>query len=160
MNTRTKLGLVGAGAAFTTLAILGLASAQTPPGGPPDERPPRGPYVDFCPTPEQVESHLAEYGFDYKPTVACTSEGKAVSVAGSRADASGAQSAQESDQAAPAREKAFLKSLRRGRDTDGDPATMEAVGPDGEEVVILIQTGRPQLFEGMTPAEFAEKVYP
>jgi len=151
---------VGVAAAFVTLALLGLASAQTASDTASAEPPPEGPYVDFCPTAEQVEAHQREYGFDYKPTVACTSKGELVPAEASSSDASAEPGGQESDEAAKAREKAFLESLRRAPDTDGNPATIESVDPDGREVVIIIQTGEPELFKGMTPAEFAEKAYP
>ena len=157
MNIRSKMGSVGAGVVLATLTILGLASAQTPGDNPSGDSPPRGPFVDFCPTAEQTEAHLSEYGFDYKPTVACTSEGE---VQGSSSDAPADQGAQESDEAWLAREKADLQSLKLGPDTDGDPRTMEVVFPDGTPGTIFIQTGDPEFFRGMTPAEFAERMYP
>lgn len=156
MNVRSKMGSVGAGVALATLTILGLASAQTPGDNPSGDSPPRGPFVDFCPTAEQTEAHLIEYGFDYKPTVACTSEGE---VQGSSSDAPADQSAQESDEAWMARDKAFLQSLKPGPDRDGDPSTIEGVAPDGAPVTIFIQ-GEPGWFGEMTPAEFAELMYP
>jgi len=147
---------IATGAAFAALGLFGMAKAESPISNSAEPLPP-GPYVDFCPTPEQAEAHLALYGFDYKPTVACSREGEVA--AGQSSDASRAR-ANERDPEAQKREKTFLQSLRRGPDTDGDPATMEAVGPDGEEVLILIQTGDPEQFRGMTPAEFASRVYP
>ncbi len=156
----TKLALVGATGAFASLALLGLASAQTPDGESSAEGTPRGPYVDFCPTREQVEEHLNEYGFDYKPTVACSSEGEVVVPREPRAASGSDRAADESNRAAMAREKAFLQSLEPGPDTDGDPGTIEGIGPEGQEVVIYVQTSRPQDFADVTPAEFAEEVYP
>lgn len=163
MRGGTKVGLVGVAAASVALALLGLAGAQTAPDTASAEPPPKGPFVDFCPTAEQVEAHQRQYGFDYKPTVACTSEGEFVPTEASSSGASAEPGGQESDEAAKAREKAekaFLESLRRAPDTDGNPATIESVDPGGREVLIIIQTGEPELFKGMTPAEFAEKAYP
>lgn len=148
---------IATGATLAALALFGIANAESRTANSSEELVPRGPYVDFCPTPEQTEAHLIVYGFDYKPMVACTREGEVIPAQGP--DVSGAH-ANERDPVALDREKAFLKSLRRGPDTDGNPATIESVGPDGEDVVILIQTGDPEQFRGMTPAEFAEKVYP
>jgi hypothetical protein len=144
------------------LVLLGFAQAQPSSAGSDGDRPPRGPFVDFCPTPEQVEEHLAEYGFDYKPTVPCTNgvQQRSSNAAAVNPDPPEQGAANESDPEAKAREKAFLKSLRRGPETDGNPATIEGIAPDGEEVTIIIQTSNPELFRGMTPAEWAEKVYP
>lgn len=154
MKRVTKISLLAVtGGAIASLGALGLASAG------PGERPPRGPFVDFCPTPEQVEAHLEEYGFDYKPKRVCGIEGE-VERGGPGMVQDNPGRDHESDQAAMAREKALLKSLTRGPETDGNPATIEAVTPEGEEVQIIVQTSDPSLFEGMTPAEFAEQVYP
>ncbi|MDP9069268.1 MAG: hypothetical protein M3N53_13115 [Actinomycetota bacterium] len=146
-------------AALGLTSVFGLAHAQPGQSGSPGERPPKGPYVNFCPTPDQVEAHLAEYGFDYKPTVACTAEGQ-IGPSSSGEGAPDPGSAEEANNAAMAREKAFLKGLTPGVDADGDPTTLEGIGPDGQEVVIFVQTTQPERFEGMTPAEFAEQVYP
>jgi hypothetical protein len=158
MKRRTTFGLAAAGVtASAALGLLGLASAQTGPETASANPLPKGPYVDFCPSAEQAEAHQKKYGFDYKPTVPCTREGGLPP----QAPSAGAEpSDPESDKAAKAREKAFLRSLRRTPDTDGDPATIESVDPDGREVVIIIQTSEPELFKGMTPAEFAEKAHP
>jgi hypothetical protein len=121
-----------------------------------DDLPP-GPYIDFCPSQEQAEAHLQQYGFDYKPTVACTSEGEApVSDASGSADL---EDQELSDEQRDANEKALLMSARRAPDSDGDPATMEATLPDGRQITIFISTDNPERYRGMTPAEFAEEVY-
>jgi len=59
-----------------------------------------------------------------------------------------------------AREKSDMSRWRRAPDTDGNPATMESITPEGEPVTIIIQTSEPERFRGMTPADFARKVYP
>lgn len=153
MKSITKLSLILSGGVVASVGVIGLATAG------PTERPPRGPHVDFCPTPEQVEQHLREEGFDYKPTRLCSVEGEVQRPGPGMAEGTPGRD-HESDQAAMAREKALLKSLTRGPEKDGNPATIEAITPEGEEVTIMIQTSDPSLFEGMTPAEFAEEVYP
>ena len=156
------MGLAATGGVAAVLILFGFAQAQPSSGGRGGDRPPRGPFVDFCPTPEQVEDHLAEYGFDYKPTVPCTDgvQRESTAAAARHPDPPERGAANETDPQAKAREKAFLKSLTRGPEEDGNPATIEAVAPDGEEVTIIIQTSNPELFRGMTPAEWAERVYP
>jgi hypothetical protein len=151
MRRSRKVGLGLAGVVAATALALGLASAQTG-----SVTVPRGPYVDFCPSPEQVAAHAEKYGFDYKPTVSCTADGEVESTAAEGQ----APPAAVPDAVARAREKSELSRLRRAPDTDGNPATIESVTPEGDEVVIIIQTSEPERFRGMTPAEFADKAYP
>lgn len=107
MRSRRKRFVTGVAAMIvaTTLATLAIAQDGVPPGSKsagsssqaePGSRArpeliafedqeryrpgvPRGPAIDFCPTPEQTEQHLKLYGFDYKPRprdgLACSSEG-------------------------------------------------------------------------------------
>jgi hypothetical protein len=153
MGRSTRLGLVLGGLLAATAAVVfGLASAQTP------DPLPKGPYVDFCPTPEQTAAHMEQYGFDYKPTVPCTADGE-VEVAPGQAERQATQ-APVPETVQRAREKSDMSRMRRAPDTDGNPATLEAVTPEGEPVTIYIQTSEPERFRGMTPAEFARKVYP
>lgn len=123
---------------------------------------PRGPEVDFCPTPEQAQAHLEEYGFDYKPTVICTAEGEVDVPEGFvQADKEPEKKlTKEEERAQLKEEKELLKSAKRAPEKDGDPATIEYVLPNGDEGTIYVQTSRPHLYEDMTPAEFAEEVYP
>ena len=151
MRRSRKVGLGLAGVVAAMALALGLANAQTA-----SVTVPRGPYVDFCPSPEQVAVHAEKYGFDYKPTVSCTADGEVESAEAERQ----APPVAVPDAVARAREKAELSRLRRGPERDGDPATIEGVTPEGDEVVIIIQTSEPERFRGMTPAEFAERAYP
>jgi hypothetical protein len=94
---------------------------------------PRGPKVDFCPTPEQTEAHLRRYGFDYKPTVACTRGGRAAPPSRPiRDDPDDALS----DEEACKRDKALLRNAEPLPDRDGDPKTLEGRLSDGREVIV------------------------
>jgi len=117
---------------------------------------PAGPSVDFCPSPEQTEAHFAKYGFDYKPTLACTREGEVES----SETTTGTSTDDLADELLQAEEKALLKSARPARDDDGNPATIEGVLPDGREILIIVQTEHPEEYEGMTPSGFADRYYP
>ncbi|MGH3039683.1 MAG: hypothetical protein ACRDLZ_09845 [Gaiellaceae bacterium] len=71
--------VVGAAAAGLAIAQIGGGDSSTSPeSGDRGVGVPEGPFVDFCPTPEQVVSHLQIYGVDYKPTVPCSREGQVV----------------------------------------------------------------------------------
>jgi hypothetical protein len=131
------------------VVVLGIATAQT--DQPVSTSP--GPSVDFCPTLDETEAHLAEYGYDYKPTVTCGRDGEV--------QASGPSDEEVlSDSEAQAREKELLTSAIPGPDFDGDPTTIEGILPDGTTLIITVATNDPKHYEGMTPAEFAEEVYP
>ncbi|MEX0755303.1 MAG: hypothetical protein WD556_09365 [Actinomycetota bacterium] len=141
-----KTWLIMLGSAAIASVVIGVASAGS---NGTEAGVPEGPYVDFCPTTEQIEAHLEKYGFDYKPTVPCGEGGQELATDGNTVEPE-----------EEAEEKAFLESARRAPDTDGDPATMEIKLPDGEEGVIYINTDNPERYKDMTPAEFAEEVYP
>ncbi len=159
MNRRIPLAVGAAtGGVLAMVVVAGTANPQVEsPGAGSGEPLPAGPHVDFCPTLEQAEAHLAQYGFDYKPTVACGSEGEVSVPPGSGVGANSPADLPDPD--AWEREKAFLESVRPAPDADNDPRTIEGIAPDGAPVTILIQTSDPELFKGMTPAEFAERVY-
>ncbi len=110
-----------------------------------------GPYINYCPTQDQVETHFEEFGFDYKPTGVCGEDGHQVST----------PSAEESPRSnAEARKQAreLLAGAERVPDGDGDPATMELVLSDGTHVMLTIE-GDLEYYADMTPAELAEAIY-
>lgn len=72
MKRRTRSGLVAAGSGLAMMTDVGIAFAAS------GLDLPEGPYIDFCPSTEQIEAHLEQYGFDYKPTVACAEDGVAL----------------------------------------------------------------------------------
>ena len=144
MKLRSRTGILGLGGALLTLAVVGVALAGAP-------EVPKGPSIDFCPTTEQIESHLAQYGFDYKPTVSCTEDGVELTGAPAEEQLTAAE--------VEAQDRASLKGASRGPDVDGDPRTMEVVYPDGSGATILISADNPERFKDMTPAEFLELVY-
>jgi hypothetical protein len=114
---------------------------------------PRGPSIDFCPTTEQIEAHLEEYGFDYKPTVACGEDGQ---------EFTGTTQAGEAEVSEAARfeqERERLLTAKRGPDVDGDPRTIEIIYSDGTEAGIIVQTDNPEYWDKLTPKELAEHLY-
>jgi hypothetical protein len=139
--------LLAAGSGLAMMALVGVAFAASGP------QIPEGPYIDFCPTAEQIEAHLEQYGFDYKPTVACTEDG--VELPDNGAGEEEALTAAEVE----AKDRTALEGAARGPDADGDPRTIEIVYPDGSGGTILISTDDPERFKDMTPEEFLEAVY-
>lgn len=116
---------------------------------------PEGPYVDFCPTPEQTETHLKLYGFDYKPTVACTREGQAPPpTPEQRADTARDPDEGLSADERIARLKQVLLTSRPAPDPDGDPSTIEGVTANGRRFEIDV-FGKGDGPGETTPAEFA-----
>jgi hypothetical protein len=59
------------------------------------------------------------------------------------------------DAARTAYEDALLESARPAPDTDGDPTTIEGVLPDGRPVGVVVQTSKPEAYEGVDIDEFA-----
>ncbi len=110
--------------------------------------------MDFCPTPEQIEAHLDAYGFDYKPTVACSRDGEVGTPKPPYAD-----DPDESLSTAEVveRVKQELLNARAAPNPDGDPTTIEYVTADGRRVEI--ETFGDPRADDMTPAEFA-KMFP
>lgn len=161
---RTKGSLVAVAVTALVVSVTAVALAHDDGGGgqpapsadpaqSADSDVPEGPYVDFCPTLEQTEAHLKQYGFDYKPTVFCGSEdGGGGTTTGSDWDDLPASEREE-------RENALLKSAEPAPDKDGDPTTIEGTLPDGRPIVISVSTSTPEKFEGMTPAEYVETQY-
>lgn len=47
-------------------------------------------------------------------------------------------------------ENQLIEALRPAPDKDGDPTTLEGVLPDGRTGTIIIQTSKPELYEGKT----------
>jgi hypothetical protein len=117
---------------------------------------PEGPYVDFCPTPEQTEAHLKQYGFDYKPTVLCTREGQIPEAP--RGGDGDEDNLADSDRMA--RQDAEIRSSKRLPDLDNNPGTIEAELPNGQRLQIVPYTDDPERFRGMTPREFMDLVDP
>jgi hypothetical protein len=115
---------------------------------------PKGPYVDFCPTLEQTEAHLKLYGFDYKPTVACTAEGK---VAPSSSPVPADPEDALSDEEACKKEKADLLDAQPLPDDDGDPTTLRGKHPDGGEFImgVMASEAYAQKLQGMDIHDFA-----
>lgn len=103
--------------------------------------------------------HLDTSGLDYKPTVPCTADGKAVRPTRDAED-DGDSDEQLSKKERQAQRKATLTSARRAPDSDGEPATLEGVLPDGQEFVIFVSTSDPERYKDMTFDEFAEEIYP
>lgn len=148
MNRRVTLGLVVAGT--TVISIAALAAARN------DTDVPEGPEVDFCPTQEQAEAHLEQYGFDYKPTVECDvpEEGDG--------DPSG-EPAPDDNLSSDEADAYYDEQLRAAEplpDSDGDPTTIEGKLPDGREVTVIVEAGNPEEFEGMDIDEYAAGDYP
>lgn len=148
-----KAALIAAGSALVTVTAISVAAAGSGASSSAGAGTPKGPYIDFCPTLEQAEAHLAEYGFDYKPTVVCGEDGTVIS-----SDTGSEQAL--TDEEALAKDKALLTSAKRLPDSDGDPTTMEIELPDGTEGIIYINTGDPDHYRDMSPADFANEVYP
>jgi hypothetical protein len=152
-----KRHLVATAIAVTVLGgAVGVAIAQVGDGDSPESPEsgvrgvgvPEGPFVDFCPTPAQTEEHLKLYGFDYKPTLACTREGEAPSpTAEQRADTANDPDEGVSDTEACKEGKDLLESAVPARDSDGDPGTVEGVLPDGTAVKV-VPFGTPKLPPG------------
>jgi hypothetical protein len=135
------LSFITAGALTT---VVGVSFAASGPDIPP------GPSIDFCPTIEQIEAHLEEYGFDYKPTVPCGENGEELTGRESSAES---ESSVSMDQSREDLRQALL-TARLAPDEDGDPLTMEIVLEDGSEATVHI-FGDASLFEDVTPAELA-----
>lgn len=145
-----------AGAVGVAVAQVGGGdSAASPESGTRGEGVPEGPYVDFCPTPEQTEEHLKLYGFDYKPTVACTREGEpAPPTDEQRADSADDPDAGLSGDELAARLKEELLNAEPAPNPDGDPSTIDYITDDGRRAQIEVFGSVPGEGE-MTPAEFA-----
>lgn len=111
---------------------------------------PEGPFIDFCPTTEQIEAHLQQYGFDYKPTVACTEDGVELP-----AGDDDALTAAESE----AQLRAALDGATIGPDKDGDPRTVDLVLADGSGGTIFINADDPKEYEDMTIEEVRRMVF-
>lgn len=96
---------------------------------------PRGPKVNFCPTQAQAEEHLRVYGFDYKPTVACSRDGEVIPP--SQPQQRSADDSLTQEQACR-RDKSLLESATPMPDRDGDATTIEGKLPDGRDVVVSV----------------------
>jgi hypothetical protein len=147
---------LGASAVAAAIALAGVGDGKTassPEAGVRDDGVPEGPFVNFCPTPEQVESHLKLYGSDYKPTnIACTREGEA-SVRSSDKPPSGDD--ELTGKAADEYHDALIESARPAPDGDGDPTTIAGILPDGRAVIIFNSTSDPDKFAGVDIDEYA-----
>lgn len=161
LRQRAKVLVCAAIVAFSLATLMGVAQ-----GEPADDalgrstgQVPAGPEVDFCPSAEQIQEHLRTHGFDYKPTVPCTADGRAVRPAPDPEDAAYSDE-QLSKQERQARRKGMLQSARRLPDSDGDPATLEGVLPDGRKFVIFVSTNDPERYKDMAFDQFAREMYP
>lgn len=153
MRRRIVLGI--AGLAATAAGTVAIAGAQEESGDGASDIP-KGPSVDFCPTPEQTEAHLKIYGFDYKPTLTCLRDGEAPPpTPEQQADTASDPDAGLSPADRLARLKQELLDSKPASTEDGDPLTLEGVNADGERFQLEIQ-GDPETFRGMTPEEFAK----
>lgn len=151
--------MLAVGAAATGLAIAQIGggdSAASPETGTRGVGVPEGPFVDFCPTPEQTDLHMQIYGFDYKPTVACTREGEPVAPTPEPSP----EAAQDPDEGLSAAQtceidKTSLQSAKPLPDRDGDPLTREGVLPDGRQIVVDV-FGDPDSLKGQTLRDLAD----
>lgn len=151
MNGRMKFGLAVAMVAIAGVAAVAMAATED--GG----EVPRGPEVDFCPTPDQTEAHLKQYGFDYKPTVECSVDEPGDS------DPSGAEPTGDDALSGPEADKYYDEQLKDAKplpDSDGDPTTIEGKLSDGREVTVILETSNPEQFRGMDIDEYAAGEYP
>ncbi|MGI9019828.1 MAG: hypothetical protein ACR2G3_03870 [Solirubrobacterales bacterium] len=154
IGTLTVIAVFVVAVGVAVAQVGGGDSAEDPESGVRGEGVPEGPFVDFCPTPEQVEAHLKAYGFDYKPTVPCTVQGEAV--AAPPPDASDVDRDQGLTEAeALVREKRALLDARP-TPSDGNPCTIDGEYANGEPVGIIRFTCPDK---EQTPAEFAHDVY-
>jgi hypothetical protein len=148
---RSRRTMVVLGVAFLTVSVaLGVGAALAADSE--NEAIDRGPFIDYCPTLEQTEAHFSEYGFDYKPTVPCGENGEELSVVAEPSET-------PSEEEIFASEKQMIATAKRAPDRDGDPLSFELILADGRETTIEID-GNPDFFEGMTPRELAEVLYP
>jgi hypothetical protein len=162
-----KRHLVATGVALVVLVTaVGVAvaaagggdSPESPESGVRGEGVPEGPFVDFCPTPEQVEAHLDKYGFDYKPTVPCTVEGEPAAPTPVQLE----DTAADPDEDVSAKERCALAKDRwlSGKplpDADDDALSIEYETADGQETAVQV-FGDPKVHEGMSIDEFARSV--
>jgi hypothetical protein len=147
--------VIGAVAGLATAQTRGGDSPTTPESGVRGVGLPKAPFVDFCPTPEQVEQHMQVYGFDYKPTVACNREGEFQA----QTPEQGADAAQDPDEGLSAAEtckldKTHFLSAKPLPDRDGDAAPFEGVLPDGREIVVQVFAD-PASLKGQTLRDLA-----
>jgi hypothetical protein len=140
-------------------AVAGLATAQTRGGDSPTSPEsgvrgvgvPEGPFIDFCPAPEQVDLHMQVYGFDYKPTVACNREGEFQA----QTPEQGADAAQDPDEGLSAAETCKLdKANLLSAKPLPDRGPFEGVLPDGREIVVQV-FGDPESLKGQTLRDLA-----
>lgn len=132
--------LAGAIAAFF-IPILAIAAGR------PNQDVPRGPVIDFCPSPEQIDAHLAEYGFDYKPQppngAVCSRDGEV------RAPSDPAEDPTPVSEEERCRDQrqAYLESEPLP-DEDNDPLTFYGRKRNGGSVGVSID-GEPKALEGV-----------
>jgi hypothetical protein len=139
---RTRSSLLVLGGAIGAVAIVGVSFGASSS---------EGRFIDFCPTTEQTEAHLQQYGYDYKPTVVCGEDGQ-------EAVTSGSSRPIDTEQLLREWREALLHSTR-ALDTDGDPLSMEIILPDGTETTIQI-FGNADVFKNMTPQDLANGNFP
>lgn len=122
--------LVGLGATVAiAFAAIGIATAQESE----PEPVPEGPEIAFCPSQEQSEAHLAQYGFDYKPTVACEGEELAAKPVEPMPDDP------DGDLGGDALMEKMADELSRAEplpDSDDNPNTLEGELPSGRRIEI------------------------
>ena len=130
-------------------------SAASPESGERGVGVPRGPFIDFCPSAEQTEAHLKQYGFEYKPVgVACNREGEVAPPATPIPDD---PDDSLSDKEACERDKQELLSAEPLDDHDGDPTTLRGRLPNGAEVIVGITASKDyaEKLRGMNIREYA-----
>jgi hypothetical protein len=127
--------VIGAAAAGLAIAEMdGGDSSTSPESGVRGVGLPKGPFVDFCPTPGQVDLHMQVYGFDYKPTVACNREGeRPAPTREQRADA-----AQDPDEGLSAAETCKIDKAYFLNAKPLPGGAFEGVLPDGSEIVVQV----------------------
>lgn len=152
MTRQAKVGIALIAAGLTVFGVLGIAALAQTGGGSQALDVPPGPSIDFCPTTDQIEAHLKEYGFDYKPTVPCGENGEELPPVADPSDP-------PNEQALFAKEKKAIATATRAPDADGDPLSIELVLADGSKTTVFVD-GDPKLFKDITPAELAEVLYP